>query len=91
MPRETDLRDSDEIRKLLEEGRRRGGVLTYEEISDRLTNDVDPDHIDQVLQLVAREGIQVVDRVGLPTPPTHAPPARRARRGPARGRGGRVG
>jgi len=81
MRREDNLRDTEEVQKLLEEGRRRGGVLTYEEISDRLTSDVDPEHIDEVLQVVTREGIQVVDKVGLPTPRDHAPAAPKARRG----------
>ena len=78
MPRDN-LRDSEELQKLLEEGRRRGGVLTYEEISDHLTEDVDPEHIDEVLQAVTREGIQVVDKVGLPTPRDREP-SPRARR-----------
>ncbi len=77
MPQEGDLRDREDVQKLLEQGRKQGGVLTYEEISDSLSaDDVDPEQIDEILQTVANEGITVVDRALLPTPPVQAPPAR---------------
>jgi RNA polymerase primary sigma factor len=74
---EVDVRDSEEVQKLLEQGRKRGGVLTYEEINDTLTEDVDPDQIDQILQTVADEGIQVIER--LPEIPSPEEPRRRGR------------
>jgi len=62
MPRRGDLRQSEEVQKLLEQGRRKGGVLTYAEINDTLSDDrVDPDQLDDILQLVGDEGIRVVE------------------------------
>ncbi len=62
MSRRGDLRQSEEVQKLLEQGRRKGGVLTYAEINDSLTEDrVDPDQLDDILQLVGDEGIRVVE------------------------------
>ncbi len=74
---EVDLRDSEGVQKLLEQGRKRGGVLTYEEINDTLTEDVDPDQIDQILQTMADEGIQVIER--LPEIPSPEEPRPRGR------------
>jgi len=75
---QVDLRDTEEVQKLVEQGRKRGGVLTYEEINDTLTDDVDPDQIDQILQTVADEGIQVVERTQrIPSP--EEPPRPRSR------------
>ncbi|HUT75144.1 MAG TPA: RNA polymerase sigma factor RpoD [Armatimonadota bacterium] len=72
---EVDLRETEEVQRLLEQGRKRGGVLTYAEINDTLTDDVDPDHIDLILQAVADEGIQVIERVqDIPSP--EEPPSR---------------
>jgi len=57
-----DLRQSEEVQKLLEQGRRKGGVLTYAEINDTLSDDrVDSDQLDDILQLVGDEGIRVVE------------------------------
>ena len=39
MPRRADLKQSEEVQKLLEQGRRKGGVLTYAEINDTLHED----------------------------------------------------
>src|SRR4030042_1039718 len=76
---EVDVRESEEVQKLLEQGRKRGGVLTYEEINDTLTDDVDPDHIDLILQTVADEGIQVIERVrAIPSPEAPRPRGRAA-------------
>ncbi len=62
MSRRGDLRQSEEVQKLLEQGRRKGGVLTYAEINDTLSDDrVDPDQLDDILQLVGDEGIRVVE------------------------------
>jgi RNA polymerase primary sigma factor len=58
-----------ELQRLLVQGRRKGGVLTYDEISDALPSEADPDSIDALLQAVESRGIQVVDRTRLPTPP----------------------
>ena len=77
---EVDLRETEEVQKLLEQGRKRGGVLTYEEINDTLADDVDPDHIDQILQTVADEGIQVIERPEIPSPEEPRPRTRGAAR-----------
>jgi len=63
MLRRRDLKESEEIQKLLEQGRRQGGVLTYAEINDTLGDEhVDPDQLDDILQAVGDEGIRVVDK-----------------------------
>ena len=63
MVRRRDLKESEEVQKLLEQGRKQGGVLTYAEINDTLGEDrVDPDQLDHILQMVGDEGIRVVDR-----------------------------
>jgi len=63
MARRRELKRSDEVQKLLEQGRKQGGVLTYEEINDTLSEDrVDPDQLDDILQLVGNEGIRVVQK-----------------------------
>jgi len=72
---EVDLRATEEVQKLLEQGRKRGGVLTYEEINDSLADDVEPDQIDLILQTMADEGIQVIERVQeIPSPEEPRPP-----------------
>ena len=74
MPQEGDLREREDVQKLLEQGRKQGGVLTYEEISDSLgTDEPDPEQIDEILQTVASEGITVVDRGSLMASPTPQP------------------
>jgi RNA polymerase primary sigma factor len=79
---EVDLKETEEVQKLLEQGRKRGGVLTYEEINDTLADEADPDQIDQILQTMADEGIQVIDRVQeIPAPEE---PRRRGRAPAAR-------
>jgi len=59
-----EIKDHVEIRKLLDEGRRKG-VLTYDEINDTLSQqeDLDAEQIEDLLQTFADEGIQVVDKV----------------------------
>ena len=59
-----ELKGQDDVRKLLEEGKRKG-VLTYDEINDTLSRheELDADQIDDLLQTFADEGIQVVDKV----------------------------
>jgi RNA polymerase primary sigma factor len=62
MSRRGDLRQSEEVQKLLEQGRRKGGVLTYAEVNDALSDDrVDPDQLDDILQVVGDEGIRIVE------------------------------
>ena len=58
-----EIKDNVEVRKLLEEGKRKG-VLTYDEISDALSHqeDIDAEQIEDLLQTFADEGIQVVDK-----------------------------
>lgn len=59
-----EIKDQDEVRKLLEEGKRKG-VLTYEEINEALSHhaELDAEQIDDLLQTFADEGIQIVDKV----------------------------
>ncbi|MFB3883100.1 MAG: RNA polymerase sigma factor RpoD [Armatimonadota bacterium] len=78
MPQRRDLRQSEEIQKLLEQGRKQGNVLTYEDINDTLNEDqVDPDHLDDILQMVGDEGIRVVEKTE--EPEEHAVAERRTR------------
>ena len=78
MPQRRDLRQSEEIQKLLEQGRKQGNVLTYEDINDTLNEDqVDPDQLDDILQMVGDEGIRVVEKTEEPEEP--AAVERRAR------------
>ena len=59
-----EVKDNTELRRLLEEGKRKG-VLTYDEINDALSQqeDLEPEQIDEILQTFTDEGIQVVDKV----------------------------
>lgn len=52
-----------EVRKLVEEGRKKG-VLTYEEITDILSSaklDINPEQFEDILERLAHEGIEVVE------------------------------
>jgi RNA polymerase primary sigma factor len=70
MTQRRDLRQSEEIQKLLEQGRKQGNVLTYEDINDTLNEDqVDPDQLDDILQMVGDEGIRVVEKSDEPEEP----------------------
>jgi RNA polymerase primary sigma factor len=63
MARRRELKQSDEVQKLLEQGRKQGGVLTYAEINDTLSEErVDPDQLGDILQMVGDEGIRVVEK-----------------------------
>jgi len=57
------LKESDELRKLIDVGKRRG-VLTYDEINDVLGNreELDAEQADDLLQTFADEGIRVVEK-----------------------------
>lgn len=59
-----ELKDHVEVRKLLAEGKRKG-VLTYDEINDTLSQqeDLDAEQIEDILQTIADEGIQIIDKV----------------------------
>ncbi|MHB1000623.1 MAG: RNA polymerase sigma factor RpoD [Armatimonadota bacterium] len=59
-----EIKDHDDVRKLLEEGKRKG-VLTYDEINDTLSEheELDPEQLEGLLQTLADEGIQVVDKI----------------------------
>ncbi len=70
MSQRRDLRQSEELQKLLEQGRKQGNVLTYEDINDTLSEDqVDPDQLDDILQMVGSEGIKVVEKSDEPEEP----------------------
>lgn len=58
-----EIKDHIEVRKLLAEGKRKG-VLTYDEINDTLSQqeDLDAEQIEDILQTIADEGIQIVDK-----------------------------
>jgi RNA polymerase primary sigma factor len=72
-----DLKQSEEVQKLLEQGRKQGNVLTYEDINDTLNEDqVDPDQLDDILQMVGDEGIKVVEK-SQDTPSSEAPAGER--------------
>jgi len=63
MAKRRDLKQSEEVQKLLEQGRKQGNVLTYADINDTLNEDqVDPDQLDDILQMVGDEGIRVVEK-----------------------------
>ncbi len=59
-----EIKDNAEVRKLLDEGKRKG-VLTYDEISDTLSHqeDIDAEQIEGLLQTFEDEGIQIIDKV----------------------------
>ncbi|MHB1456940.1 MAG: RNA polymerase sigma factor RpoD [Armatimonadota bacterium] len=59
-----EIKDHDDLRKLLEEGKRKG-VLTYDEINDTLgqQEDLDAEQLEVLLQTFADEGIQVVEKI----------------------------
>jgi len=58
-----ELRDNADFRKLLDEGKEKG-ILTYEQVSDALAQneDLDPDQMEDLLQILHEEGVQVVDK-----------------------------
>ena len=59
-----EVKDQSEVRKMLDEGKRKG-VLTYDEINDALSHheEMDAEQIEDLLQTIADEGIQIVDKV----------------------------
>ncbi|MGB9589244.1 MAG: RNA polymerase sigma factor region1.1 domain-containing protein, partial [Armatimonadota bacterium] len=59
-----ELKESVEMRKLFDEGKRKG-ILTYDEINDAIGHreDLDPEQMEDLLQTFAAEGIQVVDKI----------------------------
>jgi len=59
-----EVKENIELRKLLEEGKRKG-VVTYDEISDALSQqeELETEQIEEILQTFADEGIQVVGKV----------------------------
>ena len=62
MRRRRESRQDEEVQKLLTQGRRKGGVLTYAEVNDTLGEEqFDADQLDSILQAVSDEGIRVVD------------------------------
>ena len=65
---ETNIGLQDEIKKLIEIGKKRGN-LTYEEISDSLYQfeELSPDQIDELFEKFTSEGIEIVDEIGKDT------------------------
>jgi RNA polymerase primary sigma factor len=57
------LKDSEALRTLIDEGKRKG-VLTYDEINDTLSHqeDLDAEQVDDILQTFADEGIRIVEK-----------------------------
>jgi RNA polymerase primary sigma factor len=50
--------------ELLHKGKKRGGVLTYAEIMDTLqSEDLSPDEIDDMYEVFANKGIEIVDEI----------------------------
>ncbi|MHB9037292.1 MAG: RNA polymerase sigma factor RpoD [Armatimonadota bacterium] len=61
-----ELKGSDRLQKLIEEGKR-AGVLTYDQINDTLSHeDLNAEQVDDILQTFADEGIRVVEKVKEP-------------------------
>jgi RNA polymerase primary sigma factor len=57
------VRGADELRRLLDQGKDRG-FLTYDEINDSLVqDDLDGDQMDDLLELFAQEGIEVIHKM----------------------------
>jgi RNA polymerase primary sigma factor len=54
---------ADQVEELLLKGKSHGGVLTYREIMDSMQNveDMTPDDMDSMYELIAQKGIDVVD------------------------------
>jgi RNA polymerase primary sigma factor len=62
MSKRPDIRQTEEVQKLLEQGRRKGGVLTYAEVNDTLGEEqFDAEQLGDILQAVGDEGIRVVE------------------------------
>ena len=79
--REKELRDSEQLARLVGQGRSKGGVLTYEEINDALREEeLDPEQLEELLQAVAEEGIKVVSEAAVPAPPEAVSAGRRGPR-----------
>jgi len=58
-----ELKGSDRLQKLIEEGKR-NGVLTYDQINETLSHeDLNAEQVDDILQTFADEGIRVVEKV----------------------------
>ncbi len=53
------------IDELLSKGKEHGGVLTYKEILDSMqsSEDMTPEDMDEMYELFARKGIEVVDEI----------------------------
>ncbi|HZO90325.1 MAG TPA: RNA polymerase sigma factor RpoD [Chthonomonadaceae bacterium] len=61
---EESAKGGNELRRLLDQGKDRG-FLTYDEINDSLAQeDLDADQVDDLLEIFAQEGIEVVNKIG---------------------------
>ncbi len=79
MVKERESREVEGLEGLLVRGRKRGGLLTYEEINAALPpEEVDAEHLEDLLQMVTAEGIRVVGERESTAWGT-APPARASR------------
>jgi len=69
------IRENPEVSRLLDRGKQQG-VLTYDEINETLRAEaIDADQVEDLLQSIADEGIQVVDKAqGAPAPAAAPPP-----------------
>jgi RNA polymerase primary sigma factor len=57
------IRENPEVTRLLDRGKQQG-VLTYDEINEALRGEtIEPEQVEDILQSIADEGIQVVDRI----------------------------
>jgi len=55
---------SEHVTKLVNKGKKRGGVLTYAEIMDTLqSEDLSPDEIEDMYELFSSKGIEIVDEL----------------------------
>ena len=55
---------SEHVTKLVNKGKKHGGVLTYGEIMDTLqSEDLSPDEIDDMYEIFSSKGIEIVDEL----------------------------
>ena len=67
MVKERETKTSDHLQELLAQGRKKGGLLTYEEINAALSpEEMEAEHLEDILQAVADEGIRVVEEREMP-------------------------
>ena len=60
--KERETKASEGLQELLAQGRKKGGLLTYEDINASLpAEEVDAEHLEEILHTISEEGIRVVE------------------------------